>query len=83
MENEQTYTVVIKNPKQPIGLGSTAFGGKIIAAYDRELKDCEFKMLSIGEVESCWEFGSQKSAMDRRWVFANAIINKFLQKNAI
>lgn len=33
------YTVVIKNPTEPINLGAQAFGGVVSAAYDRELDD--------------------------------------------
>lgn len=32
-------TVVIANPTEPISLGMNSFGGKVCAAYDRELQD--------------------------------------------
>jgi len=31
------YTIVISNPTEPIGLGMTAFGGTVSAAYDVDL----------------------------------------------
>ena len=32
-------TIVVANATEPIGLGMNCFGGKVCAAYDRELHD--------------------------------------------